>query len=472
MTKRILTGFFIIAFLTANTQVAINTDGTHPNDRAILDVKSNTKGLLMPRMSSAQRKAIPVQSIDAGMLVFDIDRQALYMYDGQSWWPLNFSNEKNFPPVNRTPVDGGNSSRFGNSVAISGDYAIAGSPNATIGSKEFQGEAYIFYRTPEGWVQQAKLVAADGGVFHYFGQAVAIEGNYAAVSSTNSSAGCVYIFERSGNTWTQQAKIIAADGVGGDDFGCSVSLSGDRIIVGARLDDVGANTNQGSAYIYKRNGTIWTQEAKLAGISGAANDELGQSVCINGDYAIAGVVNDDVGLNANQGSAYVYVYGGGTWTLQTKLVYANGKADDKFGYNVSINQGFAIIGAPWADDPVNGQGAAYVFSRNGAAWSMDQKILASDPMPDDNFGYNLSVSNNHILIGTRSGDHLPLDDHGCAYLYSFNNGNASLIRKIHDVDGSKNDGFGGFVAMDGQRYIIGAPYKFGFRGSVSLGIID
>jgi hypothetical protein len=472
MTRKLLTGFLLMATLAANSQVAINTDGSNPNARSILDVKSDTKGMLMPRMSSVQRKAIAVQAADAGMLVFDVDHQTMYMYDGQHWWPLTFGSEKTAPPVNRTALDASNSDRFGSSVAIHGDYAIAGSPNATIGSKEMQGAAYIFFRTSEGWNQQAKLVAADGGAFHYFGQAVAIYGNYAAISSTTSSAGCVYIFERSGTNWVQQAKIIAADVQPGDDFGKALSLSGDRVLIGAQYDDVGANIDQGSAYIFKRNGAVWTQEAKLAGLSGAANDEFGHSVCIDADYAIVGVAKDDVGLNPDQGSAYVYVYGGGTWTLQTKLVYASGKADDKFGYSVSINQNYAVIGAPWADDPVSAQGAAYIFTRTGAAWTMTQKILATDPMPDDNFGYHLSTNGNYILIGSSYGDFLPGDNHGSSSLYLFNNSHASLVKKIHDVDGSENDGFGNKVSIDGQRYIIGAPYKAGLRGGVSFGIID
>jgi len=70
-------------------------------------------------------------------------------------------------------------------------------------------------------------------------------------------------------TFMQQAKLTASDAGVYDQFGRSVSISGDTAIVGAYIDDVGGNTNQGSAYIFVRNGTVWTQQQKLTASDGA-----------------------------------------------------------------------------------------------------------------------------------------------------------------------------------------------------------
>ena len=126
----------------------------------------------------------------------------------------------------------------------------------------------------------------------------------------NADQGSAYIFVRSGTSWTQQAKLVASDGATNDQFGCSVSISADGAyaVIGARYDDVGANSDQGSAYIFVRSDTSWTQQAKLVASDGVAGDFFGCSVAISADgaYAVIGAYYDDVGANTNQGSAYIF----------------------------------------------------------------------------------------------------------------------------------------------------------------------
>ena len=74
----------------------------------------------------------------------------------------------------------------------------------------------------------------------------------------------------------------------GDFFGGSVAISGDTVIVGAYFNDVGANANQGSVYIFTRSADVWTQQEKLTAGDGAANDLFGFSVAIDGDTALIG----------------------------------------------------------------------------------------------------------------------------------------------------------------------------------------
>ena len=113
-------------------------------------------------------------------------------------------------------------------------------------------------------------------------------------------------------TWTQAAKALASDGGASDNFGFSVSIDGDYAIVGAMGDDDKA-TNTGSAYVFVRSGTTWTQQAKLTANDGQSGDNFGESVSISGDYAIVGVPReDDKGSGA--GAAYIFVRSGTTWT--------------------------------------------------------------------------------------------------------------------------------------------------------------
>ena len=111
---------------------------------------------------------------------------------------------------------------------------------------------------------------------------------------------------RSGATWSQQAQLTAADGAAGDLFGSAVAVSGDSAVVGATGDDIGATADQGSAYVFARSGTTWSQQAQLTVADGAAGDSFGRSVAVSGNTAVVGAAPDDVLANVDQGSAYVF----------------------------------------------------------------------------------------------------------------------------------------------------------------------
>ena len=103
-------------------------------------------------------------------------------------------------------------------------------------------------------------------------------------------------------------KLTASDGAVNDYFGSSVSISSDgtTALIGAYLDD-DKGANSGSAYVFKYNGTSWTQQSKLTASDGAASDQFGYSVSISSDgtTALIGAIYDD-DKGTNSGSAYVF----------------------------------------------------------------------------------------------------------------------------------------------------------------------
>ena len=143
------------------------------------------------------------------------------------------------------------------------------------------------------------------------------------------------VFSEPINAQIGQFKILASDGAEGDDYGWSVSISGDYAIVGAYMDDDSGSAS-GSAYIYKRSGTTWSEQAKLTASDGAVDDNFGWSVAISGDYAVVGAYkNSDNG--ALSGSAYVYMRTGSTWSQQAKLLPSDASVNDHFGcFRLSI----------------------------------------------------------------------------------------------------------------------------------------
>ena len=174
------------------------------------------------------------------------------------------------------------------------------------------------------WAQRQKITSTPRGVGAQFGNAVAISGTTMVIgarndSTTASQAGAAVVYVRSGTNWTQQAKLLANDGAQGDKFGYSVAVSDNTIVIGAYNVD-GTFADAGSAYVFTRTGTTWTQQQKLTAGDGTASDEFGNAVAIQGDIIAVGAHFADLPSNAASGSVYLFRRSGTAWTPTQKLI--------------------------------------------------------------------------------------------------------------------------------------------------------
>ncbi len=310
----------------------------------------------------------------------------------------------------------------------------------------------------DDWLEQAKLLASDGSANNHFSSSVSIDGDYAIIGAYHDDdngdfSGSAYIFTRSGSTWTEQAKLLAIDGQAGDEFGYSVSIDGDYAIVGARNEDYNGE-DSGSAYIFTRSGSTWTHQAKLTAINGEADDEFGCSVSINGEWAIVGArFDDDNGVDS--GSAYMLKRYGSVWVHEEKLIASDGQAYAEFGCSVSIDGEYAIIGAYLDDDIVTDSGSAYIFTNTGSTWTEQAKLLATDREDYDYFGKSVSINQDYAIIGAY-GDDDNGDRSGSAYIFTRSGSTWNEQAKILASDGELIDYFGLSVSIDEDYAIIGA----------------
>jgi len=321
---------------------------------------------------------------------------------------------------------------FGGASSISGDgdTAIVGAKNEDPNNQSNVGAAYIFARSGTTWSQQAKILPGDKGISDNFGYAVSIssDGDTAIVGSKNedtggSDAGAAYIFTRSGTTWSQQAKIQASDKQGFDYFGESVAISsdGDTAIVGAKNEDTGAN-DAGSAYIFTRSGTTWSQQAKIQASDQQSSDNFGDQVAISsdGDTAIVGTYFQEDAGETNTGAAYIFTRSGTTWSQQAKLKASDREDSDNLARSISISSdgNAVILGASGEDTGGSSAGAAYIFTRSGTTWSQTSKIQSSDVEAGDSFGVSVDISDDAsaAIIGAQyedTGD----SNVGAAYIF-------------------------------------------------------
>ena len=304
--------------------------------------------------------------------------------------------------------------------------------------------------TVDPFAQQAYVKASntDGG--DEFGFSVAVSGDTvvvgAAYESSNATgingdqndnsalnAGAAYVFVRNGTTWTQQAYLKASNTDIHDFFGRSVAVSGDTVVVGADGEEsnaTGINGDQddnsaptaGAAYVFVRNGTTWTQQAYLKASNTDAFDVFGRSVAVSGDTVVVGALNEEsnaTGINGDQednsaqyaGAAYVFVRDGTTWTQQAYLKASNTDAFDLFGRSVAVSGDTVVVGADGEESNATGingdqddnsasyTGAAYVFVRNGAIWTQQAYLKASNTDTFDRFGISVAVSGDTVVVG-------------------------------------------------------------------------
>ncbi|MCU0658545.1 MAG: hypothetical protein MUF64_25795, partial [Polyangiaceae bacterium] len=197
---------------------------------------------------------------------------------------------------------------FGWSVALSsdGNTALIGASEESDGGTVLNGAAYVFTRTSGVWTQQQKILASDKANNDNFGWSVALssDGNTALIGAAReddgpSNSGAAYVFTRTASVWTQQQKILAADKASGDVFGNSVALSsdGNTALIGAPLEDDGAATDNGAAYVFT---------LAQVGQACSSNAECPSGFCTDGvccNSACAGGVSDCQACSVAAGAA-------------------------------------------------------------------------------------------------------------------------------------------------------------------------
>jgi len=266
-----------------------------------------------------------------------------------------------------TASDASSGDLFGCSVSIWGDTVVVGACDEDPAGVPAAGSAYVFVRSGISWSEQAKVTASDPDNGDYFGFDVALAGDTAVVGAPEkySGSGSAYVFVRSGASWVQQTKLSSFSlngfSVGTKSyFGYSVAISGDTAVVGA----YGNGGNIGAAYVFERGATDWLQQTKLtASDTAPAADYFGYSVALSGDTAVVGAYGDNLSSGIDDaGSAYLFVRSGTSWSEQAKLTASDAAEEDRFGNAVALEGDTVVVGAA-RDNNAGGPdaGSAYVF---------------------------------------------------------------------------------------------------------------
>jgi hypothetical protein len=357
--------------------------------------------------------------------------------------------------------------KFGWSLALDGDTAFVATYLAPVGGNASQGAVYVFTRNEAGeWVPDDILTASDGAPHDWFGYSVALRGDTAIIGATgvyvgsHDDQGAAYVFTRNeAGEWAETARLTAEGGIAGEWFGFSVAVEGDTAIIGTPEADVGGDSFQGKVYVFDRVGDTWSEGQTLTASDGEAFDQLGYSVALQGTTIVAAAPEVAVDGRSGQGAAYVFTKSGGTWGFAERLVANDGAAYDDFGRSVAIEGTDLWIGADKANiDAHADQGAAYRFEEVGGSWSQAGKLFATDGQPNDLFGSSIAVDGDTALVGAREATVGDNSGQGAAWLFTRGANGWDGGRRLVATDGATNARFGVRVALDGGTALVGAYY--------------
>ena len=343
--------------------------------------------------------------------------------------------------------DGAGNDEFGQSIGIAdGVVAVGAQSDNDNGSNS--GSAYLFDAITG--IQLFKLLPSDGAGSDQFGWSIAIADGMVAVGAQSdndngTSSGSAYLFDAA--TGVQLFKLLPSDGMAGDQFGWSIAIGDGVVAVGAQSDDDNGS-NSGSVYLF--DATTGVQINKLLPNDGNVGDVFGYSVAIdNGVVAVGAYLDDDNG--GSSGSAYLF--NAATGVQIAKLLPSDGVGGDHFGFSIALADGIVAVGMRLDDDNGPNSGSAYLFDASTGV--QIAKLIADDGAAHDHFGYSIAIANGVVAVGARLDDDKDNgNDSGSAYLFDATTG--VQIAKLLASDGSGADEFGYSIGIDNGVVAVGA----------------
>ncbi len=354
-------------------------------------------------------------------------------------------------------VDGQANDRFGSSVLVDSNSIYVGAYLDDEGARQDQGSLYIFERVNDAVLSRQKLQAALPNEFGYFGYSLAVRddllfvGGYGFGTGAATGQGAVHVFDRVSLGWQErELPLVVAEGAPGDAFGVSIGLSGQSLIVGAYLDDLGPNTDQGTAHIFVEKGGAWSRQGVLHSGDGTSGDAFGAAVAHEAQTLAVGMPHDGLrGVFGEGPSVHIYRLGGGAPKLQQRIF-----PDDidypysGYGSAVAVSGETIVVGAHSAREGGQSAGAAYVYEKQAGQWNLRARLGRVPGSTEYGCGFRVAIVGDRLLVGCRVGR--------VAYLFRRLDGIWTLEHRFTSVDETAVE-YGSEIALGPDLVAIGSP---------------
>ena len=476
----------LIPSMYGNTQaVAINSDGTDPHASALLDLKSNSKGILIPRMTTAERKSITDPA--KGLLVFDTNRSDFLFWDGNEWKAIG--GKQDGLTQNFTPPEMSNGSRLGREAVIKGDFA------AVSARMPDNKKVVLIYRKTFGgnWALDTTLAPpSTSSVTEEFGHALDMDGDYLVVGDYRKKGadgverGAVYVYRKGGTQWNLESVIERTSGAGLDAFGWDVAIStsapqGPTIAVGIPRSDGSYGLNMsGMVQLYKKGATAWEVATTISKAGFVQSGQVGYSVDIEGNLLAIGSPFRE----GSQGALYLYRYNNTVNYWQEEFHTFNFPDKALGGYDVSISGGRVACGVPSSSVE---QGEVRIFHISGPNWNSEviRSPYAIYEGGYARFGAAVSLDGENLMVGAPGivqipGGEIGGNQPGKAVLFRLRYGASGIDHSLRTVWRSpffrSSDGFGFRVGVSGSGFLFTHPgfssVSYNAIGNVQFGTVE
>lgn len=342
-------------------------------------------------------------------------------------------------------------SKFGNdgvafspdgSIVAVGEYNYKPTGSSTLLAKS--GSNWIISSTVEGSNTPRGHIAISGD------NNTMVSGGYLIANSAGYTVGGAMVFVKNGSgVWSQQTtlsptgtKLISASTT---NFGAlnsiGISSDGNTVAIGAQSDSTG-NTLAGTAYVYTRSGTTWSQQTRLFGAN-TVSDYYGSSVSLSsdGNTLAVGAYNQTVGTTTGSGVVRVYTRSGTTWTLQsalpTPVKLGTATLGINFGISVSLSGDGNTIAVGARYDALSGTttpyvGTVFIYTRSGSTWTQRAAIQPTDYVLNAYFGTSVSLSGDgwKLAVGGPGDNGATGNSTGATWIYRRGNATGTTWTKV------------------------------------------
>ncbi|QDV17336.1 Calx-beta domain protein [Gimesia panareensis] len=391
--------------LNKTIEINIVDDGLFELDEAFYVELSNLQSDTITTKISDDRAVVTIEDNDRSFPIhyFDFEEQGVLS-----------------PPAGTSP----DSDSMGFALAADGNTLIATTPYWS-DPYQRQGAAFVYVRNDQGtprnrlddtWDYQATLLAPDGQETDYFGWSVALSGDTAVIGArqgkpdgdeSSDRPGSAYVFTRSGTTWTFQQELNPSDGGFHDEFGRSVAIEGDTIMVGMDGGFISSVHRNGAVYVFNRVNDVWSETQIIDNPDSGTNERFASKIDFEGTTLVVNAYLDNDNDN-NQGAVYVYNLLNGQWIFSQTLKPETPVTNGQFGFDISLENNELLIGAPARDaaGDIDGNAFLYRFDAGLNEWVLEQTLSPDDVQEDKHafFGSSVLLQDGMMFIGSRNYD--------------------------------------------------------------------
>ena len=298
----------------------------------------------------------------------------MYHFDGLDW---QYEGKlSHMAPFGNIGYD-----NFGMSVAMDGERMVMGSK----AENPMGGKGAIHYFEYNAWLDmwlETGFVASThstGGSTTRFAQSIDISGDYLIAGEygnpdNGALAGAAHLYRFYNQCWHLEMTFLGHEP--GDRLGTDVGISGNRAAAGSPEADLDGNTQGGAVTLYElldsgSGDMAWSETHHFAPAAVGSWDRFGSALDLDGDMLVVGAARDDEnGTNAGIGY-FIFDCNSAALECVSEGLACDSQDGDRFGQDVAASSGLAAIGARLDDNIFGDAGSVYVLGGDDLGFECD-----------------------------------------------------------------------------------------------------